>query len=47
MLACVGGAGSDFDGQMGRGGGGQINLYFIIYFQCLHLCVVHAGLETV
>lgn len=28
-------------GGMGRGKGGEvIDIYFIIYFKCLHLCVV-------
>lgn len=40
MLTRSGGAGPNFEVGLGRGGGEEIDIYFIIYFQCLHLCVV-------
>lgn len=40
MLMCSGKAGSNFEWGIGRGGGEEIDIYFIIYLKCLHLCVV-------
>lgn len=36
---------SDFEGGMGKGRGEEIDIYFIIYFKCLHLLCVTPSLN--